>query len=123
MCQCSVWQQWCWGSYREAGGSSRITLLAVRPALAGSTIRISCTGRGCPFRVKTRKVRRNARQLSLTTMIRRARLRHGARMEIRVTKPEMIGSVLRLKVLAGGRIRRADLCLPPGAKAPRPCRL
>ena len=110
--------------YRSVGSATRFTSLSVQPVRAGSSIRVSCSGRGCPFKVSTRKVARDARRLSLSAGVRRARLRPGARLEVRVTKPGMIGVVRRLTMRSGKRApRRVDLCLPPGAKAPGACPL
>ena len=40
--------------------------LTIRRVKAGSTLRMACSGRGCPFRTRTRKLTRNQRTLTLT---------------------------------------------------------
>ncbi len=103
---------------------TRFTSLSIQPARKGSTVRISCTGRGCFTKAKTRKVTKDARKLSLSTLVRRYKLRAGARLEIRVTKPATVGVVRRLTVRSRKRSpTRADLCLKPGAKKPARCPL
>jgi hypothetical protein len=63
----------------------------------------------------------NTRRLDLSSLLRRAKLRPGARLEIRVTKPGWIGIVRRLTVRARKRPTQADLCLPPAAAKPSRC--
>ena len=76
--------------------------LTIRRVKAGlDTLRMACSGRGCPFRTRTRKLTRNQRTLTLTRPLRRARLRPGARLEVRVTQPGTIGVVARYTVRAG----------------------
>jgi hypothetical protein len=95
--------------------------LTIRRAKARSTLRMACSGRGCPFRTRTRKLKRNQRALTLTRPLRRARLRPGARFEVRVTLPGTIGVVARYKVRAGKAPARTDRCFAPGATRPSRC--
>ena len=55
-----------------------ITNLVIRPAHAGTSVRLACTGRGCPFTSRTRTVVRETRRLSLSKLLRSAKLRRGA---------------------------------------------
>jgi hypothetical protein len=110
-------------SFTFVGRLTRFTELYIRPARSGSTIRLGCGGRGCPFHVKKRQVKANLRRLNLSSLVRRAKLRPGAQIEIRVTKPGTVGIVRRLTVRAGKRPTQADLCLPPGARRPSRCPL
>jgi hypothetical protein len=105
-------------------GATIFTQLAVRRAEAGSTIRVLCRGGGCRFASKTRHVARATSRLAITSVVRRMRLRPGARLEVRVTKAGAIGVVRRLTVRAGRRApRSAELCLPPAARQPARCEL
>jgi len=110
-------------AFRLSGNRTVFTELALRPARAGSKVRVSCTGRGCPFKSKTSTVKKNAGRLNLSKLVRRAKLRPGARLEIRVMKPDMIGVVRRFAVRARKRPAGAILCLTPGAKRPTRCAL
>ena len=98
-----------------------VRALRVRPVRAGSRVRVSCSGRGCPFAVRARSVRRTVRSLSLTSLVRRARLRPRATLEVRVTKPQTIGIVARYRFRAGASPRVTMLCLAPGARRPARC--
>lgn len=106
-----------------SGNRTVFTELTVRPARSGSTVRVRCTGPGCKFKVKTRRVKKDARRLNLSGLVRRARLRPGARLEVRVTKAATIGIVRRFGVRAGKRPTAAIQCLTPGAKRPTRCGL
>jgi hypothetical protein len=110
-------------AYAYRGRRTTITDLFVRRARAGSTIRITCTGPGCPARPTVRKVAKDARKIDLARFVRKRTLRPPARLEIRVTKRATIGIVKRLTVRAGQRPTQADLCLRPGAAKPTRCPL
>jgi hypothetical protein len=110
-------------AFDKAGKRTVFTKLTVRPARGGSIVRVSCTGRGCPFKAKTRAVRKDARELNLSRLVRRAKLGSGARLEVRVAKVATIGIVRRLTVRAGKGPTDATLCLTPGAKRATRCAL
>ncbi len=110
-------------SFAFVGRRTRFSELYVRPARAGSTIRVACRGRGCPFQVKKRTLKVTVRRLDLSTLVRKAKLHAGARLEIRVTKPGFVGVLRRLTVRARRRPTQADLCLPPDARLPARCPL
>jgi len=110
--------------YGGARRGVRVTSLVLTQVLAGSRVRILCSGRSgrsksarrsrraCrPHRFE-RRYQRAHKRVKLTRVMRRARLRRGAVLEVRVTKPEMLGRVRRDRV----RRRRVDprrLCLDP----------
>jgi Ca2+-binding RTX toxin-like protein len=102
-------------------GFTIISDITIRRARKGSRVRISCRGRGCPFKARTRRITRNRARLVLRRPFGKARLRPKTRVEIRVTKAGTIGVVTRLNIRAGKRPARKDLCLPPGARKPARC--
>jgi hypothetical protein len=95
--------------------------LVVHHARAGSTVKITCDGKGCPFRSRTRKVRRDQAKLTLARPTGRAHLRPGTKLGVTVTRPATVGVVTRYTVRAGKPPARSDLCLSPGAKHPGRC--
>jgi len=97
--------------------------LHVRPAHAGSIVRVRCSGRGCLFKLKTRRIRRRTADLDLSSIVRRSKLRPSSGLEVQVTKPGTIGIVRRLTVRAGKPPLRRDRCLTPRAKQPARCAL
>ena len=72
-------------------GDTVFTRLLVQPARAGSTVRLRCSGGGCTFKTRTRKVKKTAAKLNLLAWMHHARLRPHARLEVQVTKQGTIG--------------------------------
>ena len=97
------------------------TRLVVQPAVAGSTISVRCSGLGCPFKTTKRTVRQSARRLDLTSLLRRAKLRRGTQIAVRVTKANTIGAAATIGVRDRKRPRRVVRCLFPGDPVPAPC--
>jgi PKD domain/Putative metal-binding motif len=77
-----------------------------------STIRIRCSGRGCPKRRVTVKVARSKKKLELRRHLARRTLRTGTTVEVRVVKAEMLGRVRRDR-LGAKRVKIKRLCLEP----------
>ena len=71
-----------------------------------------CSGGGCPFRSFRRTVRRANENLH--GPFGRAVLRRGARVDVRITRANRIGRLLRFRVGTPGQPTVAFLCLPPG---------
>lgn len=109
--------------YGAPRATTRFTELSVRPARAGSRVRVTCRGRGCSFRTRTRTVRRTVGRLNLTAIVRRSRLRPGARLEVQVTRSRTIGVVRRFTVRRNRAPLVANLCLRPNAARPARCPL
>jgi hypothetical protein len=105
--------------------AARVTVFAalrLRDAVAGSTVRITCRGRGCPRGLPSQtRVTRTQAQRSILGRLAGARLRPGAVVEVRVTAPETIGRVARWRIRAGKAPKKAELCLAPGAAKPADC--
>ena len=101
--------------------STRFAELFVRHARAGSVVRVRCRGRGCPFRVRTRAVTRDAARLDISGRLRAACLRPGSQLVVEITKPRTIGVLTRITVRAGRTPLRRELCLRPGSSRPRRC--
>lgn len=101
-------------AYRHDGARTTITHLAVRHSHAGSSVLVGCAGRGCPFESRTIVVKRAARRLDLSRLLRDAKLSPGTRLEVRVTEPGAIGRSQAITIHAGHRpptVARA--CLSP----------
>jgi hypothetical protein len=89
-----------------------------------TTAELRCSGKrkGCFRGVKRRRAPKGAERLKLTRLVRRAKLRPGALLELRIVRPDTLGKVVRFKVRKGKRDPRTRiLCLRPGAKAPQSC--
>jgi hypothetical protein len=98
-----------------------VTDVFVRRVLAGTTVAVTCDGRGCPFDRRNHKVKRARQRVSLLGLVRGAKLRPGARLTIRVTKPQTIGPVTTWTIRSAKSPLRADRCLRPRARQPAKC--
>jgi hypothetical protein len=98
--------------------------LLTAEAPAGSTVALTCRGRGCP-RARERRVapgRAGSASLRLVSFPRFAHsLRSGVVLEIRVTRTGRIGKYTRFIVRRNKAPRRTDSCLMPGVSSPKRC--
>src|SRR4051794_33497573 len=83
----------------------------------GTLVRITCKGRGCPFRSKRLVARRSRVRVRSLERDWRA----GPVLEVTVTRRGFIGKLSRFRFRSGNVPRRQDLCLKPGAKRPSRC--
>jgi large repetitive protein len=100
------------------GRYTKVERLQVR-APRGANVLVRCRGKSCP---------RNARQASRVSVGRRLRFKQlerrlltGTLVTVQVTKPGFVGRVTTFRMRKGTAPKRADLCLPPGAKKATPC--
>lgn len=100
---------------------TKFTSLAVKRVRAGDIVRLTCRGAGCPLRRKTIRVKNDRKLLPLTGKVKGAKLRRGAVVKLRVTRPETIGTFAGWKMRSPKPPKRKDACLPPGAKRPKSC--
>ncbi|MDA0173786.1 MopE-related protein [Solirubrobacter taibaiensis] len=80
---------------------SRVNLLRVRDIPANATVELVCSGRGCPFKARKVAVARGAKSLDLLAKLKRAKLRPGAKLTVRITAPGSVGKALRFTIRAG----------------------
>lgn len=99
----------------------RFTTLTIVRAVKGSRIELRCRGGGC-FRRTRLTVRKSRPLLSLKRHVRKARLRKGAVVEIRITKANHVGVMRRVTARGARRTPKIqDFCLPAGGGKPRRC--
>jgi hypothetical protein len=104
--------------YRFRFPRGRLTVSALRLSriTRGSSLRVKCRGKGCPFRSKRVRIRRNGATLSrlFKKRGRRVRLRRGARITISITKSGLISKVYLFRVRRG-TASLATRCQLPGS--------
>jgi len=109
--------------FRIAGDAfrrrTRIRLLTVSEAPVCSRVEAICTGRGCK-RKRIVAFKAAGERLRLRAWDKR-NLRPGTVLEIRVTKGNRIGRVVRYRMRRSQKPRRTFLCLPPGDTVPTRC--
>jgi PKD repeat protein len=95
----------------------RKALVEVRGAPRGARVTVRCTGTGCPFRSRRRVAETGTVRLPEFKRV----LRSGARLEVLVRAPNVIGRYVRWRIRGGKPPVRTDRCLMPGASSPTPC--
>jgi hypothetical protein len=108
---------------RLNGRYTKIRRLTARNVPARARLQVRCSGRGCPFaRSRTRMVRRASKEVSLSSAkLRRANMRPGTRLEVRVARAGFVGVVTRWTFRARRPPLEETRCLPPGERRPRQC--
>jgi hypothetical protein len=96
----------------------RVARLSVQ-APRGSTIRVRCSGRGCPIRETTSLVR-SARSVVRFPRFERS-LRVGTIIRVLVTRSGRIGKYTRFALVSNRSPSRADSCVRHGRTKPFPC--
>ena len=103
---------------------TRFTKLTAIDVPPDATIEVRCIGgrkRRCFTNVVRRSFPKGASTVNLTSIVRRARLRPKAVLEIRILRPDTIGKVVRRTVRRGKAPTSNILCQRPGATAPAKC--
>ena len=108
-------------AWSTQGAVTRNLALGVRDLRKGMKVQVRCRGGGCPFARKTRTAKKRTRLLDLHPLLAGAGLRAGARLEVRITRRQAIGKVVRFTMRSGALPRSTPLCLPPGPTRPREC--
>jgi hypothetical protein len=86
--------------------------LLVQNLAAGTTVEVRCRGKSCPTHLKRRVMHRHRKRLTLTRLMRKRPLKPGTVIEVRATRPEMLGRVRRDRIRRGA-VSTAPLCLEP----------
>jgi hypothetical protein len=112
---------------RVSRRGARIRRLSIA-APPGTSLRVRCSGRGCPFKRlnHTVSMRASAGALPPTRLTRVRRLegrvlRTGAVLRVFVTRSDVIGKYTRFRIRKGKPPARHDLCLIPSATKPVGC--
>jgi PKD repeat protein len=88
-------------------GGVRINVLSVRTR-RGATVRVACSGRGCPARSVAVKVHATKTPVRVRAFERF--LRKGVVLRVSVTKKNRIGKFTRFVIRGGAAPKRLDLC-------------
>jgi hypothetical protein len=101
-------------------GYTTFTSMKVTKLRRGDRMRLTCKGAGCEMRKKVVKARKKGK-LSLLRHLKGAKLRKGAVVQLRITRPRTIGQVGKWKIRAPKTPKSTRACLRPGAKKPSRC--
>jgi hypothetical protein len=108
--------------FRIVGRRAGIDKLYVQGVPAGARVTLRCRGKGCPSRSSVRKPAKATAKLNLTSVLRKRRLRPGAKLEIRVSLPGSVGTGSVWTIRAGRAPLRVDRCVDPRADKLVSCR-
>lgn len=97
-------------------GKTEINRLSVR-APNGSDVTVGCHGRGCPFKSRTRAVKKHRLRFPGLERL----LRPGVVIRVYVTDPDQIGKFTSFKLRDGKAPKRTDSCLKGERHKPVPC--
>lgn len=107
-------------SWKVSRTYTRLTKVRATRLAGGETVRITCKGRGCPFKKRTyTKVKAGTRRFD--SLFRRKRLRPKTQVQMRITKPGAIGAVTTVKIRRARKPLLVRRCLQPGASVPTKC--
>jgi hypothetical protein len=107
-------------SYKQGSRKwSEFTELGVEDVPAGAVIRLQCKGAGCRFKTWGSTVRKDTNRLNLLPRVKRSKLRPKAVLELRLTRPGHVGTIVRWTV--GPPPKPVVRCLTPGAKKDVKC--
>jgi Putative metal-binding motif len=109
------------GVWKAFRGYTQFISLAVTRSPGRVKVRITCDGRGCPFKAKKRKIRKATSRFSLFSLVKGAKLRRGAKLQVRVTRPGHVGVVTTWRIRSPATPKRVDRCLVPGRQRPSRC--
>lgn len=104
----------------DTPNGARLSIVTVL-APSGSTVSVTCTGRGCRSRRVVRAVPAGGGVTLLTFGRFQTRLGAGARLVIRISRSDQIGKYTSFAIRRGRLPVRVDSCLSPTGEAPMPC--
>jgi hypothetical protein len=88
-------------------------------------IEVRCKGKKCPKKLRKGKVRRvnvtESGARSFTKLLKKARLKPKAVIDVRVFQPGAIARVDKFVMRKAKLPRRKQRCIPPGATRPQKC--
>jgi hypothetical protein len=103
-----------WATF--AGPYTKFTALTVKPVRKGDRIKLTCKGPGCKGKGKSVRVKKGGRKLSMLAHLKGAKLRKGAQVRLRVTRPGAIGRVHTWTIRAPKAPKLVRRCAQPGSR-------
>lgn len=107
--------------HKTTADYTELTKLQVKPVEIGDRVQLKCKGPGCKLSKKSVKVKKDKKSLSLVGFLKGSKLRPGATLEVRVTRPDTIGLYTRIAIRAPKKPQLTTRCLQPGSKKPVAC--
>jgi hypothetical protein len=108
-------------TYRFFRTGTVVAKIEISRLKGGESAKIRCTGRGCPFTVKSYTKLKKGKRAFGRKLLRKRKLAVGTTVSMRVTKKGYVGTSTVLTVRRAKPPRIARKCLQPGAKKPTTC--
>lgn len=112
-------------SFKKRRGTFRVTTLQILNPASAATVEVICRGgkkRGCPFGVNRTTVPVGSRLVKLESKLRKAKLKAGAQLEVRMLRKDAIGRVSLFKFSKRRALpKESKLCMAPTDPKPRKC--
>jgi hypothetical protein len=105
------------GAWVPAGARTRNVSLVAKGFPARTVIRVRCTGTGCPKKSFVRRVKTRKRNVNLHGALGNRSFRGGVRIELRFTRSQRVGRVLRYLMRTSAAPDVEFLCVQPGKSA------
>ncbi|HEY1357469.1 MAG TPA: hypothetical protein VGF21_04100 [Thermoleophilaceae bacterium] len=105
-------------SFHLTGSRTQITLLNLSKVTSKAKLKVTCRGRGCPFKSKSVKLKKGRAKLSrlFKKHGRRVRLRRRTSIQLSLTRKGEISKVFRFKLRSHALPSFATRCQTPGSK-------
>jgi hypothetical protein len=107
-------------SWSVLGSAFTLTRFAATGLAKGTKVQVRCVGPRCPFKRVAVKDRPRHGALNLMKAFAARHFRAGQTLEVRLTARNRNGTVVRHRLIAGKTPVGRSLCLPPGARKPKP---
>jgi hypothetical protein len=127
-----------WGAFRPGATATVLPSMLVKSLPGGATVRLSCTGKGCPIKTQTaslakqrvcagkskkRKCKRavpSSGNLDLSHLVENKRVRAGSAVSVAMIQPGSIGKEYVFLMVRGKQPSVKIRALAPGGTAPCP---
>lgn len=110
---------------RLRSGKTRLRTLSIESTIAGDTLLLTCTGKGCPKKLKRLKktVKKTPKRgrYSLTSAVGRTTLSAGAKLTIRASRPGFADRIVTYTMVRRANPSKLIRCQAPGDAKPVTC--
>lgn len=104
-------------SFALGPSSTRVDRLTITGIPAAGAVQLRCTGRGCPFRIRTARPARGG--VAAAALFKRRGLAAGTTVVVRVTASGYVGSARRFRMRSRRAPVQESFCLMPGSSVLR----
>jgi Ca2+-binding RTX toxin-like protein len=108
-------------SFARHGSRAKLASLTVKGIAAGATVKVTCSGKGCPKKSYAKTFKTKTSRLSLAATLKRPTLHTGARLTVTISAPQATSAIFRFTVHGGRVSAPATLCQSPADRKAYAC--